>query len=105
MILDLTELKLAYNFNDMYRTLSKIMNPFIGLEIGEWHPSRPIQKYSKLNTSQSSSNELNAAYAADGYARVHTKSVGALVTTCVLELTFVQAVPLTCASLALASVN
>ncbi|KLO14832.1 pyruvate decarboxylase [Schizopora paradoxa] len=26
-------------------------------------------------------NELNAAYAADGYARVHTKSVGALVTT------------------------
>jgi hypothetical protein len=36
--------------------------------------------------TQWSSNELNAAYAADGYARVKEHSIGVVLTTCVIYL-------------------
>ena len=41
----------------------------------------PLRKYLPLADQDANSNELNAAYAADGYARVKSNSIGVILTT------------------------
>ena len=62
-----------------YRTWSKIILISTGLETGILFDIFVL--YYRLNLD--TSNELNAAYAADGYARVKEGSLGAVTTTSV----------------------
>ena len=64
----------------VYRTWSKIILVSIGLEIGILFGTIFLHYCLNLDCT---SNELNAAYAADGYARVKEGSLGAVTTTSV----------------------
>lgn len=59
-----------------FRTLSKTTLRLNGLEIGA------LLAPFRVDILTFHSNELNAAYAADGYARVKEHSIGAVTTTC-----------------------
>lgn len=43
--------------------------------------SIPVREHLPLTDHDANSNELNAAYAADGYARVKSNSIGVILTT------------------------
>jgi len=71
----------------LIRTLSKTTPGSIGRETGERNNSAPNPNHHHtFRLILLLSNELNAAYAADGFARVKEGSVGAVVTTSVIHV-------------------
>ncbi|KAG6856422.1 hypothetical protein H0H87_004641 [Tephrocybe sp. NHM501043] len=69
---------LVWRTETSYRTSSRIIQTLSGSATGTSHAIVPVDKILSY-----CSNELNAAYAADGYARVKDHSIGVVLTTCI----------------------